>query len=175
MAVPETPPADPGLSAALARAVAEQRAFEERRATRLGQGTEALTGPIGGMLARIIPPGMVREALRQADRAAGITIRRFCRHDVADLAACDAAALRAQAWAQGTSAATGGAVGVAGAAGMALDIPATIALAARTVRATGAAYGYAGDGEEERVFRLMVLEASRPAGHAPPARQPRAR
>ena len=43
---------------------------------------------------------------------------------------------------------------------MSADIPATIALAARNVRATGAAYGFTEDSDEERGFRMMVLEAA---------------
>ena len=43
---------------------------------------------------------------------------------------------------------------------MTADIPATIALAVRNVRATGAAYGFNGEGEEERAFRLMVLQVA---------------
>lgn len=155
------PPKKPELGAVVQRVLKEQRDFENRRATRLGAGAERLTAPLGGMIARIIPPGIVRTALKQADRAAGLTIpAEVTGHDTADVLACDAVALRVQAWAQGTNAATGGAAGWFGAAGLAADIPATIALAARNVRATGAAYGFTADTEEERVFRLMVLEVA---------------
>ncbi|MDJ0626917.1 MAG: EcsC family protein [Rhodobacter sp.] len=150
-----------GVSEAVRKALREQEAFEDRRATRLGQGAERLTAPFGGVLARLVPPGVVRRALRQADWAAGLTVPdEITSHDLADIAACDRAALRVQAWAQGTNAATGGAAGWFGAAGLAVDVPATIALAARNVRATGAAYGFPGDSEAERAFRLMVLEVA---------------
>ncbi len=158
---PKPPKAPDGLPEAVRRAIDEQRAFEDRRATKMGRGAERLTAPFGSLIARLVPPALVREALRQADRAAGLTVPKELRaHDPDDIAACDRAALRVQAWAQGTNAATGGAAGWFGAAGLAVDVPATVALAARTVRATGASYGFVADSEEERVFRLMVLEVA---------------
>ena len=150
-----------GVGEAVKKVLREQAEFQDRRATRLGQGAERLTAPFGGFLARMVPPGVVRQALDGADWAAGLTVpSEITSHDIADIAACDRAALRVQAWAQGTNAATGGAAGWFGAAGLAVDVPATIALAARNVRATGAAYGFVGDGEAERAFRLMVLEVA---------------
>lgn len=143
------------------RVLDEQKAFENRRTTRLGRGAERLTAPVGGVLAQMIPPGVVRMALRQADHVAGLTIPASLQsHDPDDIAACDAAALRVQAWAQGANAATGSAAGWFGAAGLTADLPATIALAARNVRATGVVYGFTEDNDAERVFRLMVLDAA---------------
>ncbi|MBT0956293.1 EcsC family protein [Alphaproteobacteria bacterium KMM 3653] len=149
------------FSGAVKAAIERQKAFEERRATRLGRGAEALTAPVGGAFARIIPASVVRKALEQADKAAGLTLpAEVTGHDREDVLACDAAAKQVQAWAQGTNAATGGAAGWFGAAGLVADIPATITLAARNVRATGAAYGFASVSDEERAFRLMVLEVA---------------
>jgi len=149
------------ISAVIARVIEEQKGFEQKRATRLGQGAEKLTAPIGGLLAGLIPSGVLRAGLRQADRVAGLTVpTEITSHDTGDILACDVAARRVQAWAQGTNAATGGAAGWFGAAGLAADVPATIALAARNVRATGAAYGFVADSEAEQVFRLMVLEVA---------------
>lgn len=148
------PPSD-----ALRRALDAQSAYERRRQTVLGAGAERVTRPVGGLVSRSVPPALARAALRAADRAAGLTLpSEVTGHDLDDIAACDAAALRVQGWAAGTNAATGGAAGWFGAAGMAADIPATIALAARNVRATGAAYGFARDDADERAFRLLVLE-----------------
>ena len=81
-------------------------------------------------------------------------------HDVTDIAACERAAVRVQGWAAGANAATGAASGFFGAAGLTVDIPATITLAVRNVRATGATYGFDGDSADERAFRLMVLEVA---------------
>lgn len=150
-----------GPNAIIEKALAEQKAYEDRRATMMGQGAERLTAPISGWIARLIPAGAMRAALRGADRAAGLTLpSELTGHDTSDLAACDKAALRVQAWSQGTNAASGGLAGWFGGAGLAVDIPATIGLAARNVRGTGAAYGFTEDSPEERAFRLMVLEVA---------------
>lgn len=140
-------------------AINRQKAYESRRPTRLGRGAEALTAPFGAVLGRMIPPEWVMQALQVSDRAAGWTVP-GAGHDVQDLAACQAAALRVQGWAQGLNASSGFAAGLTGGPGLSVDIPATLALAARNVRATGAAYGFDGDDEDERAFRLMVLEVA---------------
>ncbi len=143
---------------AIEEALEAQRGFEEQRATRLGRGAERLTAPLGNAFGRLVPPEAVRAALRAADNLAGITLSDVSSHDPQNIEACEAAAMRVQAWAMGSNAATGAAAGWFGAAGMTADIPATIALAARTVRATGCAYGFTDTSEEEAAFRLMILE-----------------
>lgn len=164
MSRPDRP--DPGRATTLTRVMQRQRDYEDARATRLGQGAERLTAPLSGLLGRAIPPSMLRSALDMADLAAGLTLpSELGRHDPDDLDACEAAALYAQAWAQGLNAASGGVAGAFGMAGMTADIPATLAIAARNVRATGVSYGFMGDEDPERAFRLMVLElASAQAG-----------
>ena len=170
MAQPPLRPED--LRDAVAEALAKQRAYEEARPTRLGRGAERVTRPLGGMLGRLIPPGLVQKGIDGADRLAGATLPRgVTGHDVTDIAACEDAALRVQGWAAGANAATGAASGWFGAAGMTADIPATIALAARNVRATGAAYGFTQDNAEERTFRLMVLDVA--TSHADANREER--
>ncbi|WP_068115071.1 EcsC family protein [Tropicimonas marinistellae] len=156
----------PHLAADILReALERQRAFEDRKPTRMGRGAERLTAPVGGLVARMIPPRMVSHGLKLADRAVGYTIPAdWTRHSVEDLAACEAAARRVQAWAASANAASGGAAGWLGAAGMTADIPATIAMAARNVRATGAAFGFNDDSDEERAYRLMVLQVAAEAG-----------
>ena len=52
----------------------------------------------------------------------------------------------------------GGAAGALGAAGLALDIPATMTLALRTTRLTGLAYGFGGAGVAERIHILDILQ-----------------
>ncbi|SFC71967.1 EcsC family protein [Tropicimonas isoalkanivorans] len=145
----------------LREALQRQRTYEERRSTRMGRGAERLTAPVGGLISRLVPSGMVREGLQLADRMVGLTLPPdFLSHSVEDLDACEAAARRVQAWAVGVNAASGGAAGWLGAPGMTADIPATIALAVRNVRATGAAFGFNGDAEEERAYRLLVLQVA---------------
>ena len=146
---------------AIERVLEDQRAYEKRRSSRFGQGAERMTAPLGNLLAKIIPAEMVQGALKLADQASGLTVPvEVTSHDVHDLDACERAALRVQAWSQGTNAATGGAAGWFGAAGLGADITATIALAARNVRATGAAYGFTNSSEAEETFRLAVLEVA---------------
>ena len=45
-----------------------------------------------------------------------------------------------------------------GALSMGADIPATIAIALRSIRDTGRAYGFEGEGSAEKLFRLQILE-----------------
>lgn len=147
------------LESAVAKALAEQRKFEEKRATRLGAGAEKVMAPAGRLLRRIIPPMALRKALLAADRGAGLTVPAVLKsHDVNALEDCETAALRVQAWAAGSNAATGGVAGWFGGVGLTIDIPATITLAARNVRATGLAYGFDGQTEGEHAFRLALLE-----------------
>lgn len=150
-----------GLPEAISRVLNEQRAYEEARATRLGRGAERLTAPLGGVIGKAVPASAVRMSLDLADRAAGATLPDFLfGHDRDDPDACDATALQVQAWAQGLNAASGGVAGFFGMAGITADIPATLTLAARNVRATGISYGFDGADEDERLFRLMVLEVA---------------
>jgi hypothetical protein len=143
------------------RVLEDQRAYEKRRSTRFGRGAERVTAPLSNLIARIVPPEMVQAALRLADKASGLTVpSEVTSHDINDLDACEAAARRVQAWSQGTNAATGGAAGWFGAAGLTADISATIGLAARNVRATGAAYGFTASSQVEETFRLAILEVA---------------
>ena len=150
---------DARAAEALAEALERQAAYEARRATRLGQGAERFTRPLGGAVARMVPPEAVRAALRAADAFAAHTLGELT-HDLDDLDACEAAARRVQALSAGANAASGAAAGWFGAAGLTADVASTIGLAARTVRATGLAYGFEGTGPEESGFRLMVLEVA---------------
>ena len=149
------------LRDAVAEAIEAQRSFEEARPTRLGRGAERLTAPLGSVFGSVIPPAVVRRGVAAADRLAGATMPNgISGHDLTDIAACERAAVRVQGWAAGANAATGAASGFFGAAGLTVDIPATITLAVRNVRATGATYGFDGDSADERAFRLMVLEVA---------------
>jgi hypothetical protein len=153
------------LSRSVERALDEQRRFESHRATRLGRGLEAATGPIAGLARRVLPESALRQALRLADRGAGWTLPKGLRnHDPDDIDACEAAALRVQKWAVAGNAASGFGAGWFGGAGLGVDVPATIAMAARNVRGTGLAYGFGGDDDDELVYRLALLELAATAG-----------
>lgn len=148
---------DRSLADVIDDVMAAQKDFEARRASVLGRGAEKITEPLGRAAAALVPSSVVRRALELADAAAGATLfGTITRSD--DLEASEQRALGVQAWAVGTNAASGGAAGWFGGAGMTIDIPATILMGARNVRATGAAYGFDRADEAERAFRLAILE-----------------
>lgn len=95
---------------------------------------------------------------------------------------CDALANSAQRWAIGLAAGEGAATGAAGFVGIALDIPAALALAFRTIYKTGVCYGYKPDeiphelvhgilaasganSMQEKLAALAYLQALRTALH----------
>lgn len=136
----------------------EQQQFRESKPSRLGRGIERLTHPFGKALASIVPKGLVEAVLKGLDRAVGAPqLVRFT-HDVSDIDAAHRAAEKVARAARSVSAATGAAAGLGGAISMSADIPATIAVALRTIRDTGRAYGFEGEGPAEKLFRLQILE-----------------
>lgn len=60
-------------------------------------------------------------------------------------------------WAIGVAVAEGGATGMLGAAGIAVDIPAVLTLALRTIHKIGLCYGYKADTTEDKEFVLSVM------------------
>lgn len=142
----------------LERVLAEQDAYRVSPPTALPRLMRSLSRPVGLLTHRLIPAEAVELAIRGADWAASSSIRRAAvQHDFSDLAACEEAVADVRRWALGYAATGGGAAGAFGALGLAVDVPATIALALRTVRLTGLCYGFGGDGEAERVYILDVL------------------
>lgn len=63
-------------------------------------------------------------------------------------------------WAIGIATAEGGTAGVTGVAGIALDVPAILTLALRTIHKIGLCYGYRADTKEEQDFVLSILSAA---------------
>ena len=105
-----------------------------------------------------MPKGIVEAVLKGLDRAVGAPqLVRFS-HDPSDIEAANAAAVNVARTARGISATTGAAAGFGGAISMGADIPATIGIALRTIRDTGRAYGFDGEGAAEKLFRLQILE-----------------
>ncbi len=136
----------------------EQQQFRNSKPSRLGRGIERLTHPFGKALAGVVPKSLVEAVLKGLDRAvAAPQLVRFD-HDTSDLEAAHIAAKKVARTARGISATTGAAAGMAGALSMGADIPATIGIALRTIRDTGRAYGFNGEGAAEKLFRLQVLE-----------------
>ena len=124
----------------------------------LGRGIERLTHPLGKALSKAVPKFAVEAVLKSLDSATGMADLVRFDHDRTDLAACKQAATRVARTASAISASTGAAAGLGGALTMSLDIPATLGIALRTIRDTGRAYGYSGDGDLEKLFRLQILE-----------------
>lgn len=138
--------------------VSEQEAYRTSKPSMLGRGIEMLTKPMGKMLARAIPSAALEGVLKGIDRAVSAPGLIKFAHDRSDLEACRKAAKRVERVASTVSGSTGAAAGLGGIVTMGFDIPATIAVAIRNIRDTGKAYGYDGDGEAERLFRLRILE-----------------
>lgn len=136
----------------------DQKKFRDSKPSRLGRGIERLTHPFGKALASVVPKGLVESILKGLDSAiAAPQLVRFD-HDKTDIAAAHRAAKRVARAARSISATTGAAAGLGGALSMSADIPATIGIALRTIRDTGRAYGFEGEGPAEKLFRLQVLE-----------------
>lgn len=138
----------------------EQQRFRKQKPSRLGRGIERLTHPFGKALASVVPNALVEAVLKGLDTAVGAPQLVRFDHDVSDLAAANRAAKKVTRAARSISASTGAAAGLGGAISMGLDIPATIGIALRTIRDTGRAYGFDGEGPAEKLFRLQILELS---------------
>ena len=136
----------------------EQRKFRESKPSRLGRGIERLTHPLGKTLADLVPKRAVEMILNGLDRAVDAPQLVRFDHDPKDMDAAHRAAEKVTRAARSVSATTGAAAGLGGALSMSADIPATIAIALRVIRDTGRAYGFEGEGEAEKLFRLQILE-----------------
>ena len=136
----------------------EQEKFRNSKPSRLGRGVERLTHPFGKALASVVPKNLVEAVLKGLDDAVGMPQMVTLEHDTNDLPSAQEAAKRVAKIASGISASTGAAAGFGGALSMSADIPATIAIALRTIRDTGRAYGFDGEGQAEKLFRLQILE-----------------
>lgn len=137
----------------------EQDAFRTAGPSLVPRAVRSVAKPVAFLTNRLIPAEMIEAAIRGADWAASATIRKAAvDHDFTDLEACDMAAAEVRRWALGYAVTGGGAAGAFGALGLAIDVPATVALALRTARLTGLCYGFGGDREAERVYILDILQ-----------------
>lgn len=136
----------------------EQQQFRTSKPSRLGRGIERLTHPFGKALSAVVPKSLVEAVLKGLDRTVGAAQLVRFDHDVYDIEAANRAAKTVSRTAQSISASTGAAAGLGGAVSMSADIPATIAIALRTIRDTGRAFGFEGAGANEKLFRLQILE-----------------
>ena len=137
----------------------EQDAYRAAPPAVLPRAVRSVAKPIGFLTNRIIPADVVEAGLKGADWAATGSIRKTAvNHDFSDIGACEEAVREVRRWALGYAVAGGGAAGAFGALGLALDVPATMTLALRTVRLVGLSYGFGADSEAERVYILDILQ-----------------
>ncbi len=127
--------------------------------------------PVTWLINKVIPQAAIRGALNFSSSAAewltdtDDIIRDAGVGSVADLKSLnleisDDLANEVHNWAIGIASAEGGATGAIGLPGMAIDIPAIIVLALRTIHKIGICYGYEADTKEEKDFILAILAAS---------------
>lgn len=152
-----------GIEAVVAEPVAEvlssQDEYRAAPPAAFSRAVRSLAKPVGFLTNRLIPAEVIEAAIRGADWAASGSIRSAAvAHDFSNLAACEEAVAEVRRWALGYAVTGGGAAGAFGALGLALDIPATMTLALRTVRLIGLSYGFGADSEVEKSFILDVLQ-----------------
>lgn len=137
----------------------EQDRFRASGPSILPKAVRSVAKPLSLLTNRLVPGEVIEAAIRGADWAASSSIRKAAvDHDFTDLTACDEAAAEVRRWALGYAVTGGGAAGAFGALGLAIDVPATIALALRTARLTGLCYGFGADTDAERVYILDILQ-----------------
>jgi DNA-binding transcriptional regulator YhcF (GntR family) len=130
-----------------------------------------ILSPVTWLINKIIPEAAIRGALdfssgaaewltdtKDIVRDAGVSSVADLR--TLDLKTSDRLADEVHNWAIGLASAEGGVTGAAGLPGMAVDIPAIIVMALRTIHKIGVCYGFAVETKEDREFVLAILAAS---------------
>ncbi|MGI9390255.1 MAG: EcsC family protein [Boseongicola sp.] len=144
---------------AIKQLLAEQDAYRATGPAAFPRAVRSLSKPIGFLTNRLIPADVIEAAIRGADWAASGSIRKAAiQHDFSDIDMCEDAVSDVRRWALGYAVTGGGAAGAFGALGLALDVPATMTLALRTVRLIGICYGFGANTEAERVYILDILQ-----------------
>ena len=130
-----------------------------------------ILSPVTWLINKIIPEAAIRGALDFSSSAAewltdtndilrdaGVSsISELKTHD---LEKSDNLANEVHNWAIGLATAEGGVTGAVGLPGMAVDIPAIIVLALRTIHKTGVCYGFEVNTKGDKEFVLAILAAS---------------
>jgi hypothetical protein len=127
----------------------------------VNKALDSIVGPIAGAIRSFIPESAITAAIEGADWLAKETIAEAVPAHVYHMQSLDQASEAVRNWAIACAAGSGAAGGIFGFAGMAVDVPTVIVLALRTIRATGACYGYGTDrGPGEKGFVLGVMSAA---------------
>ncbi len=130
-----------------------------------------ILSPVTWLINKIIPESAIRGALDFSSSAAEwLTDSKDILRDAGlssvselkshDLEKSDTLANNVHNWAIGIATTEGGATGTFGLPGMAVDIPATIVLALRTIHKIGVCYGFEVKTKHDKEFVLGILAAS---------------
>ncbi len=147
------------------------QAWKDTPPSIVGQALGYAFAPLAWVITKVAPPSAIEGALRGVDWLARQTLSQGWVFREAGVNCCedlkrlkleelDALASSFHRWAVGYAVAEGAAAGAVGLPGIALDIPAVVAMALRTVRGIGACYGYTSDTEAEREFVLGIVSAA---------------
>ena len=151
--------------------VGEIRKWKVEEPTVMSKALGIILSPVTWLVNKIIPEAAIRGVLDFSSSAAEwLTDTKDIVRDagvssIADLKAhdfekSDGLANEVHNWAIGIGAAEGGASGAVGLPGMAVDIPAIIVLALRTIHKVGVCYGFEVQTKHDREFVLAILAAS---------------
>ncbi|OXG05302.1 ATPase [Flavobacterium piscis] len=127
--------------------------------------------PVSWLIQTVIPESTMRGAIQVSNNASKFLIdnekfKKECNiREIAELKKrplneCDDFANEIHNWAVGYAATEGGVTGATGIIGMAVDIPAIITLAFRTINKIGLCYGYENKSEEDNQIILSILSAA---------------
>ncbi len=128
--------------------------------------------PLAWLVQKVVPQAAIKGALDGANAAArwftdteDIKKEAGCLHNIEelqrmDLAVSDKLADVVHNWAIGIGTLEGGGTGVFGLPGMAVDVPAIITLALRTIHKIGVCYGFESKTENDNQFVYGIMSAS---------------
>ncbi|WP_109048093.1 EcsC family protein [Azospirillum sp. TSA6c] len=121
----------------------------------------ALT-PVTWLFNKVVPSSAIEGVLHASDWIAQQTLatKPDVKQKIDDLKLLDDEADSVHNWAIGYASTEGGVTGAVGLYGIPVDIPATVTLSLRTIRAIGGSYGYTETNEMEKQFVLSVLGAA---------------
>jgi len=153
------------------RQMTEIEIWKEESPGIVSQAFGVVTYPVTWLMEKIIPASAIKGLLDAANRTAAQLADKddICRlADVENiqglrkkkLKLSDQLADNVHDWAVGVAALEGGATGFSGLPGLAVDIPAIITLALRTIHKIGLCYGYEFKTEVDKNFVLAILSAS---------------
>jgi DNA-binding transcriptional regulator YhcF (GntR family) len=151
--------------------ISEIRKWKAEEPSVVSQSFGVILSPITWLINKIVPVAAIQGVINFSSSAAewltdtkdilrdsgANTIDELKKHDLEKL---DILANDVHNWAIGIAMAEGGATGIAGLPGMAVDIPSIIVLALRTIHKIGVCYGFETKTKNDKDFVLGILAAS---------------